>query len=79
MLCFCWTYVCTFFQASMMSESYKYMEYNNKHARLRLTSSVATVQTGVFANLSNKIAKFTENFENVDEAKTERSSANISG
>jgi len=30
--------------------------------------SVATVQTGVFANLSNKIAKITGKFENVDEA-----------
>ena len=31
--------------------------------------SVATVQTGVFANLSNKIAKITGKFENVVEAK----------
>jgi hypothetical protein len=31
--------------------------------------SVATVLTGVFANLSNKIAKITEKFENVDETK----------
>jgi hypothetical protein len=32
--------------------------------------SVATVQTGVFANLSNKIAKITGKFENVDEVKS---------
>ena len=32
-------------------------------------TSVATVRTGVFANLSNKIAKITGKFENVDEAK----------
>ena len=32
-------------------------------------SSVATVRTGVFANLSNKMSKFTGKFEDVDEAK----------
>jgi hypothetical protein len=31
---------------------------------------VATVRTGVFANLSNKIAKIAEKFENVDDAKS---------
>ena len=32
--------------------------------------SVATVQTGVYANLSNKIARIEGKFENVDEAKS---------
>src|ERR1700729_1380296 len=32
-------------------------------------NSFATVRTGVFANLSNKMAKITGKFENVDEAK----------
>jgi len=32
--------------------------------------SVATVRTGVFANLFNKIIKITGKFENVDEAKS---------
>jgi hypothetical protein len=35
----------------------------------RPKGSVATVQTGVFANLSNKIAIIIGKFENVDEAK----------
>ena len=34
-------------------------------------TNVATVRTGVFANLSNKIAKITGKFENVDEAKNQ--------
>jgi hypothetical protein len=33
--------------------------------------SVATVRTGVLANLSNKIAKIIGKFENVDEAKNQ--------
>jgi hypothetical protein len=37
-----------------------------------LQSLLATVQTGVFANLSNKIAKITGKLENVDEAKNQR-------
>ena len=35
------------------------------------STSVAKVQTGVFANLPNKIVKFTGNFENVDEPKNQ--------
>ena len=38
-------------------------------ADLIVPSSVATVWTGVFANLSNKIANITGKFENVGEAK----------
>jgi hypothetical protein len=33
--------------------------------------SVAAVRTGVFANLSNKIARIKGKFENVDEAKSQ--------
>ena len=41
----------------------------NYRLQLATVHSVATVQTGVFANLSNEIAKITKKIENVDEAK----------
>ena len=42
---------------------------SNTTEALCIQDSVATVWTSVFANLSNKIAKITGNFENADEAK----------
>ena len=55
---------------SLLEDPGDFLKIYITHHLYTLLVSVAVVWTDILANLSNKIAKFTGNFEDVDESQT---------